>query len=518
MPNPKLSRRFLELRRAVIEREYKTLNPEQRRAVMTTEGPLLLLAGAGSGKTTVLVHRISNLLKFGRGGDGGELPPFVTDDDVLFLEQYEKNPRREDQERANRLCALDPPAPFQILAITFTNKAAAELKERLERMLGHAALDIWAFTFHAACVRILRREIDRLGFSHHFTIYDTDDSIRLMKDVLKSLNLDDKQYPPRTMLGYLSRAKDALKSPEEYMEECKRGGDFRHLKIAEIYEEYQKRLRASDALDFDDLIYDTVLLLRQFEDVRTYYQKKFRYILIDEYQDTNNLQYLLAALLAGHWKNICVVGDDDQSIYRFRGATIENILSFEKQYKGAKVIRLEQNYRSSGTILEAANHVICNNQGRKGKTLWTEKNLGEKIVLHTALDQVDEAHYVANMILNGYAQKKSWRDYAVLYRMNALSSQFEYAFKRSGVPYRIFGGTGFFDRAEVKDMVSYLCVIANFADDLRLRRIINHPPRGIGPKTVETAVRIAEGEGLPLWEILKHARHYPELAKAAPRF
>ena len=509
--------RFCKARRAVIEREFGKLNPQQRQGVLATEGPLLLLAGAGSGKTTVLINRVANLMKYGRGSDSPEVPDRITRDDLAFLEGYAAHPDPAGRERAEGLCRLEPAAPWSILAITFTNKAAGELKDRLERMLGPAALDVWASTFHSACVRILRRDIHRLGFNSSFTIYDTDDSIRVVKDILRELNLDDKQFPPRTILGYISRAKDAMKLGPDYLAECRQSGDFRLTRIAEVYAEYQKRLWDASALDFDDLILHTVRLLQQCEDVRTHYQRKFRYVLIDEYQDTNNLQYQLASLLAGGYENFCVVGDDDQSIYRFRGATIENILSFEQQYPGCRVIRLEQNYRSTGNILGAANAVIRNNQGRKGKELWTEKPGGEPVRLYTAMNENDEAQYVAGQILADYAQGKPWKDHAVLYRMNAQSNQMEQAFKRNGIPYRIFGGTRFFDRAEVKDMVAYLCVLNNPDDDLRLQRIINTPPRGIGQTTVQRAQAIAAERGVSLWSVVSRPREWPDLQKAAPR-
>ena len=509
--------RFCKARRAVIEREFGKLNPQQRQGVLATEGPLLLLVGAGSGKTTVLINRVANLMKYGRGSDSPEVPDRITRDDLAFLEGYAAHPDPARRDRAEGLCRLEPAAPWSILAITFTNKAAGELKDRLERMLGPAALDVWASTFHSACVRILRRDIHRLGFNSSFTIYDTDDSLRVVKDILRELNLDDKQFPPRTILGYISRAKDAMKLGPDYLAECRQSGDFRLTRIAEVYAEYQKRLWDASALDFDDLILHTVRLLQQCEDVRSYYQRKFRYVLIDEYQDTNNLQYQLASLLAGGYENFCVVGDDDQSIYRFRGATIENILSFEQQYPGCRVIRLEQNYRSTGNILGAANAVIRNNQGRKGKELWTEKPGGEPVRLYTAMNENDEAQYVAGQILADYAQGKPWKDHAVLYRMNAQSNQMEQAFKRNGIPYRIFGGTRFFDRAEVKDMVAYLCVLNNPDDDLRLQRIINNPPRGIGQTTVQRAQAIAAERGVSLWSVVSRPREWPDLQKAAPR-
>ena len=512
--------RFCRARRGAIARDFARLNPEQRDAVLATEGPLLLLAGAGSGKTTVLINRIANLMQYGRGSDSPEVPEWVTPDDLAFLEEYAAGagaPAQPDKERQERLCRLDPAAPWTILAITFTNKAAGELKDRLAKMLGPEAEDVWASTFHSACVRILRRDIDRLGFASSFTIYDTDDSIRVIKDCLKDLNLDDKQFPPRTVLGYISRAKDAMKLAEEYLAECEKSGDYRLAKIAKIYVEYQRRLWEASALDFDDIILHTVRLLQQFEEVRSFYQRKFRYVLIDEYQDTNNLQYLLASTLAGGYENFCVVGDDDQSIYRFRGATIENILSFEKQYPGCRTIRLEENYRSTKHILEAANAVIRNNQGRKGKELWTRAGEGDKLHLYQAMNESDEAQYVAARILEDYSQGLAWKDHAVLYRMNAQSNQLEQAFKRNGVPYRIIGGTRFFDRAEVKDMLAYLAVLNNPEDELRLTRIINNPPRGIGAKTVETAQAVAQREGASLYAVIDNARMYPELERSAAK-
>ena len=505
--------RFCKARRAVIENDFGHLNPQQRWAVLSTEGPLLLLAGAGSGKTTVLINRVANLMKYGRGSDSGEVSDFVTADDLAFLEGYAASPTAEGKERAERLCRLDPAAPWSILAITFTNKAAGELKERLERILGPSANDVWASTFHSCCARILRRDIEKLGYSTSFTIYDTADSERVVKEVMRDMGMDEKSLPPKSILGYISRAKDEAKLAPAYAEETQK--DYRLQQVAKVYLEYERRLKAANALDFDDLILCTVLLLQQHEDVRSYYQRKFRYVLVDEYQDTNNLQYKLASLLAGGYRNFCVVGDDDQSIYRFRGATIENILSFESQYPGCRTIRLEQNYRSTQNILEAANSVIRNNLGRKGKELWTDHGAGDKLQLYTAMNQDDEAQYVAAQILAGYSQGKHWKDFAILYRMNAQSRELEMAMKRNGIPYKIIGGTRFFDRAEVKDMLSYLCVLHNPGDDLRLGRIINNPPRGIGATTIEKAQAIAARTGHSLWAVISAAGDYPELAKAA---
>ena len=517
MLNQTQQAQFCKIRRQVIARNYKNLNQQQRLGALTTEGPLLLLAGAGSGKTTVLIHRIANLIRFGRGSDPScmEVPDWVTPEDVEFLTRYLGYPEKDMAQRAEMLCKVHPAAPWSILAITFTNKAAGELKERLERMLGPEGQDVWAATFHSACVRILRRDIHRLGFSNSFTIYDVDDTQRVVKEILKQMNLDEKAYPPRNVLGYISRAKDKMFLARDYLKGAEQSGDFRQIQIAKIYQEYEHRLWEADALDFDDLILHTVRLLLEDQEAREYWQNKFRYVLIDEYQDTNHLQYLLASTLAGKWKNICVVGDDDQSIYRFRGATIENILSFEQQYKGARVIRLEQNYRSTKNILDAANAVIQNNKGRKGKELWTEKGAGDKIRLYVAMNESDEAQYVAAQVIAGIQQGRQWKDNAVLYRMNAQSNAVEYAFKRNGIPYRIIGGTRFFDRAEVKDMLAYLCVVNNPADDLRLRRIINKPARGIGARTIDIAATIAANEGCSMYEVISRARAYPELQRSA---
>ena len=512
--NQEYQQRFLAARRGIIARRFRTLNDMQRRAVLTTQGPLLLLAGAGSGKTTVLIHRIANLMTFGRASDSEEIPQDVTPEDVAFLEDYLASPREENQPRAQTLCALEPAKPWSIIAITFTNKAANELKDRLAKMLGDDAADVWAMTFHSACCRILRRDIDRLGYTGSFTIYDSQDSERVMKDVIRDMQLDEKSFPPRMLLNLISRAKDQMQSPEEFAKTAAVSGDYRMERAATAYELYETRLQEANALDFDDIILRTVELLQQFEDVRSYYQRKFRYVLIDEYQDTNHLQYLLASLLAGGYENICVVGDDDQSIYRFRGATIENILSFEEQYPAAQVIRLEQNYRSTKAILKAANAVISHNRGRKGKTLWTENPSGNKIKIRQTGSESDEAAFVASQIFR-LSQGKSFANIAVLYRTNAQSNALEYAFQRNGIPYRIIGGMRFFDRAEVKDMLAYLCLINNRSDDLRLRRIINLPPRGIGAKTLETVNRLAAAEEMCLYSVVADAANYGPLEKVA---
>lgn len=512
--NELLDSRFLAARRRYIASQFVQLNDMQQEAVLTTEGPLLLLAGAGSGKTTVLINRIANIMRFGRGSDSNEIPDTIMEDDVIFLENLECELSDYDRWRADNLCAVEPAVPWSILAITFTNKAANEIKERLSTLLGPEAQDIWAMTFHAACCRILRRDIERMGYTKGFTIYDSSDSERVMKEIIKDMGLDDKTFPAKYVLGAISKEKDKMVSPQEMLERAERSGDIRALHIARAYEKYQIKLKDNNALDFDDIIYVTVKLLLDNEDVKQYYQRKFKYVLVDEYQDTNHMQYLLTSLLAGGYENICVVGDDDQSIYRFRGATIENILNFEKQYRGTRTIRLEQNYRSTQAILNAANAVIAHNLGRKGKHLWTANGQGDPITVYEASDEGSEGNFVAGRIISG-SKGVNFKDYAILYRTNAQSNALEFALKRNGIPYRVIGGTRFFDRAEVKDMLSYLCVINNRADDLRLRRIINNPPRGLGAKTLEAAQRLADAEHKPLYSVVSDPYSYAPLEKPA---
>ena len=449
------------------------MNEMQQQAVFTTEGPLLILAGAGSGKTTVLVNRIAYILQSG-------------------------------------LCN-----PWNILAITFTNKAAGELKERICAAVPDGGMDIWAATFHSTCARILRRYGDRIGYTSHFTVYATDDQKRLIKDISKQLGIDEKRTPAKAVMSEISKAKDKMQTPQDMLKQAE--FDSRKVEIAKIYEVYQSRLKTADAMDFDDLLCNAVVLFEQHPEILEFYQRQFKYIMVDEYQDTNKVQYKFVSMLAQMHGNICVVGDDDQSIYKFRGATIENILSFENTFKGAKVIRLEQNYRSTSTILDAANEVISNNVERKGKTLWTQNSKGEKIELHTCDSERDEAMFVAKTITDGVADGRKYSDYAVLYRTNAQSNAIEQALSRSGIPHRIIGGHRFYDREEIRDMVAYLQVVNNPHDDVRLSRIINVPKRGIGARTVTVAAEIASGLGESIYSVIKEADSYPQLSRAASK-
>ena len=506
--------RFFELRRAVLEKRFCKMNEKQREAVFRTEGPVLILAGAGSGKTTVVVNRIANMVEFGNAYHSDYCPSWVGEEELCFLEDW-LDGKLDDgditNERLHRIVADRPIKPWNILAITFTNKAAGELKERLEAMLGEQALDIQASTFHSACMRILRREIGALGYESSFTVYDTDDSVRIIKEALKELSIQEKVMAPKGILASISAAKDKMMTPQDLLREA--GGDYRQEVVAKVYDYYQKRLKAANALDFDDIIIFTVRIFQQFPDVLEKYRNRFRYIMVDEYQDTNNSQFLLVSLLAGGHHNICVVGDDDQSIYKFRGATIENILNFENQYRDTMVIRLEQNYRCTQTILNAANAVIENNTQRKGKTLWTQNPQGGQVKVYRALSEQDEARFIADTILDNVAKGQKFADHAILYRMNAQSNSIENALIRSGVAYRIIGGQRFYDRKEIKDIIAYLSVINNHADAIRLKRIINEPKRGIGDATVDKAQEIADMLGVPLFEVLANAQDYQPLAK-----
>ncbi|MGN0519325.1 MAG: ATP-dependent helicase [Candidatus Fimenecus sp.] len=505
---------FLTVRKQIIEQDFNRMNACQQKAVFQVNGPLLILAGAGSGKTTVLVNRIANLMKYGNAYHSEYADRTPDSRDLELMKAYLAGDRSVYPEIADVLCDRAP-KPWQILAITFTNKAANELKERLSLMLGDAANDIWASTFHSSCVKILRRNADRLGFTNRFTIYDTDDSRRVMKECQRLLGIEDRFLSHKTILNEISRAKDALVSPAEFAKTA--GQDPRLQKIAQCYEKYQKLLKKADAMDFDDIIFNTVQLFQENPDVLEHYQHQFRYVMVDEYQDTNHAQYKLTSLLADGYRNICVVGDDDQSIYRFRGATIENILSFETRYEDALVIRLEQNYRSTQCILDAANAVIENNSQRKGKNLWTANGAGEKIELETAEDETAEAAFIADKILTSVAKGRQFGDHAVLYRMNAMSGPIERALVKNAIPYRIIGGHKFYDRMEIKDALAYLSVVNNPSDKIRLQRIINTPKRGIGDTTVQRANEIADLLGVSLFEVFKTADEYEVLKRSAAK-
>ena len=449
---------------------YDTLNPKQKEAVLHTDGPLLILAGAGSGKTRVLTHRIAYLI---------------------------------DE------CGVNP---WNIMAITFTNKAAGEMRERVDNLVGFGAESIWVSTFHSSCVRILRRHIENLGYTTSFSIYDSDDQKTLMRQVFKTLDIDTKQYKERSVLGIISSAKDKLISPEEFL--LNAGQDFRQKKVGEIYREYQNQLKKNNALDFDDLIVKTVELFQNDSQILDYYQERFRYIMVDEYQDTNTAQFKLISLLASKYGNLCVVGDDDQSIYRFRGADIENILSFEQTFPGARVIKLEQNYRSTQNILDAANGVIRHNRGRKEKSLWTANGTGDEILFKQFDDARDEADYIARQIRDS---EFSYQDQAVLYRTNAQSRLLEERCIFYNVPYRLVGGVNFYQRKEIKDILAYLKTVANGVDDLSVLRIINVPKRGIGATSMGRVTMFASEHGMSLYSALREARMVPGLGKAVEK-
>ena len=503
---------ILALRRAVLEKDFARMNDRQKQAVFTVNGPLLILAGAGSGKTTVLINRIANILRYGDAYNSTYLHDDLDENDIAACKAYIENGTPLTTETQEHL-SVSACAPWRIMAITFTNKAAGELKDRLCAMLGETANDIWASTFHSTCARILRRDGERIGYSSHFTVYDTDDQRRLMKNILKELDISEKNITPKSILNEISRAKDSLISPAEYALTV--GDDFRLKIISRAYTTYQKRLEDADAMDFDDLINKIVELFKKCPDVLEYYQNRFRYLMVDEYQDTNHAQYTFVRMLAEKSGNLCVVGDDDQSIYKFRGATIENILSFENTFQNATVIRLEQNYRSTQNILDAANAVIEHNTERKGKTLWTQNGTGAMIHLHTAENETDEAERITKIILDGVAAGRKFSDYAVLYRMNSQSLTFERNFAKSGVPHRIIGGTRFYERREIREMIAYLSVINNPSDEMRLRRIINTPKRSIGDRSVEVAAQIGQQTGETLFEVVSHAKGYPALSRAA---
>jgi len=516
MIEPQLCERYLLAKRKLFEKYYSNLNAEQREAVFTANGSLLVLAGAGSGKTTVLVQRIVFLVKYGNAYYSEYVPHDLTVETVKKLEEavyYTK----EEIEKILPSFASAPCAPWQMLAITFTNKAANEIKNRLASAIAdeNVAKSIWAGTFHSVCMRILRSYGQLRGYRENFTVYDTDDSKKTVSSVMKALNIDEKALPIKTVMNEISRAKDNLITPLAYENEYA-ANDFRRKQIARVYKSYQEELMRANALDFDDIIMQTVFLLRENEDVREYYQNKFKYVSVDEFQDTNGAQFALTGLLCGGYKNIMVVGDDDQSIYKFRGAVIENILGFDRKFKDTKVIKLEQNYRSTSIILDAANAVIAKNCGRKGKNLWTSRKGGAKITLRLCDEQNSEARYLVDKINSLCAKDKyTFRDCAVLYRTNAQSNIIERTFAKSGIPYRMLGGLRFNDRKEIKDVVAYLQFIVNPSDAERMKRIINEPRRGIGAQTVEGVVALARENDKTVFEIMREADKYVALSRSA---
>lgn len=510
-----LKSRYNKAKRALFDKAYSFLNEPQREAVFTVNNPLLVLAGAGSGKTTVLVNRIAYIIKYGNAYYGDFVPEGTSEDDVERLKNALSLSPAEISDILPEFI-YQPCPPYAVLAITFTNKAANEIKSRLVSVLGDAdvAKDIWAGTFHSICVRILRRYGSLVGYGDNFTIYDTDDSKRAVAAVMKDLKIDEKALPIKTVMNQISRAKDKLMGPEEY--ERQNAADFRLSRIAKIYAAYQDSLLRSNSMDFDDIIMKTVELLRNHGEVRTYYQNKFRYVCVDEFQDTNEAQFALTVLLSGHYRNLMVVGDDDQSIYRFRGATVENILSFDRKFTDAKVIRLEQNYRSTQTILDAANAVIAHNSSRHEKSLWTSKGAGDKIVLHLCDDQNAEARYIVTKINDSVSRgENKFRDFAILYRTNAQSNTIERTFAKSGMPYRMLGGTRFNDRKEIRDIVAYLQLINNHSDGERLLRIINEPKRKIGDRTIEGIREIAAEKNTTLFEVIRNADKYVALQRSS---
>lgn len=500
---------FTKLKRKALEKYFSKMNDMQKKAVFQVKGPLLVLAGAGSGKTTVLVNRIANMIYFGNAYyDETELR--VTPEELEFLRGYAEG-IYTDGERLRDIVAYDCVNDWNVLAITFTNKAAGELKERIAAMLGKAGEGVLAATFHSACVRILRRECENIGFASGFTIYDSDDSLRLIKACMKELDISEKMFAPRAVLSEISRRKDKLVSADEFRRSV--GNDYKAVTVSKVYSLYQQKLKDANAMDFDDIIFHTVRLFETCPDVLDHYRNRFKYILVDEYQDTNHAQYRLISLLSGKFENLCVVGDDDQSIYRFRGATIENILNFEYEYPNCTVIRLEQNYRSTQNILTCANVLIGNNEGRKGKNLWTDKGDGDKVVVYKAINERSESKFIADLILNNVSNGKLYSSHAVLYRANALSNSIEMALTASGIPYKVISGVKFYDRKEIKDITSYLAVVNNNYDMLRLRRIINEPKRKIGEATVNIIEQVSSDLGISPVEVMRQSPQLAPLAK-----
>lgn len=506
--------RYIKAKRALFDNYYSFLNKPQREAVYTINGPVLILAGAGSGKTTVLVNRIAHIIRYGNAYYSEEIPDFINTDAIEDLENATKGCDKELLENYLRVLASNPCKAYNILAITFTNKAANEIKTRLESILQESASDIWAGTFHSVCMKILRSHGEIVGYRPGFSVCDTEDSKKVISKCLKDLNIDEKFLSIKTVMNEIGRAKDKLLTPDDYSFEV--GNDAKYKDIARVYELYQKRLMDSNVLDFDDIIMKTVQLFQKDESVLAHYQNKFKYICVDEYQDTNKAQFVLVSLLGDFYRNVMVVGDDDQSIYKFRGATIENILNFDKRYYDAKVIKLEQNYRSTSNILNAANSVIKNNEHKHMKTLWCDNEAGEKIIVKETQNQNDESRYIIDKIVSLKKEKSlEYRDFAILYRMNAQSMNLETMFAKSGIPYRMLGSLRFYDRKEVKDIIAYLSVINNPSDSIRLRRIVNEPKRKIGDASYDAASFIAEELGVPTLAVLKKATEYNAIPKIA---
>ncbi len=514
--NIQLSARYIRAKQALFDKAYSALNDRQRQAVFTTEGPLLVLAGAGSGKTTVLVRRIAFVIRYGNAYYDDFVPEGLDEAHVAELERAVSLSVPEIEEILPEFIH-DPCPPYRMLAITFTNKAANEIKSRLVAQFGDETIagDIWSGTFHSVCMRMLRQYGDRIGYDRGFTIYDTDDTKKAIVGVMKRMNMDEKQFPPKAVMAAISHAKDNLQDPDDL--EAEAGTDYRLSRIAAIYRAYAEELHRSNAMDFDDIIMQTVRLLQEHADVRAHFQRKFRYVCVDEYQDTNHAQFVLATLLSAGTRNLMVVGDDDQSIYKFRGATIANILGFDRVFEDATIIKLEQNYRSTKTILDAANGVIDHNSGRKGKNLWTAGDIGDRIVLRKTEDQTAESRSIVDTIRKMMeAGDRHYRDFAVLYRTNSQSAGVERALSRSTIPYRVVGGTRFSDRKEIRDAVAYLQLLCNHSDRERLLRIINEPRRKIGDKTLAAVSAISEEQGCSLFAVMENAAHYPALARAVP--
>ncbi len=513
MTQTQIKTEYTALKRRLFDKYYGRLNDKQREAIYKIDGPLLILAGAGSGKTTVLVNRLCYIIRYGNAYNTELVPMNAAEADIADMQNALDTLSGEELGAYLTRFAVNPPPAWSVMAITFTNKAAKEIKDRLISVFGEGSeesADIRTGTFHSICVRLLRQYGEQIGYDRSFSICDTDDAKKQIALCMKQLNIDDKMLPTKTVQNAISRAKDKLIAPEEFT--MKAGADFKMRQIASVYELYQAKLKSQNLLDFDDIIMQTVRLLTECEDVRSTLQNRYRYVCVDEYQDTNYAQLVLTLLLSAKYKNIMVVGDDDQSIYKFRGAVIENILNFDKNYDNTTVIKLEENYRSTKTILEAANSVIAHNEGRLGKTLWTSGSEGDKILIKKLNNQNDEARYIAGVVNTAVQGGASFRDFAVLYRMNSQSRNIEQAFAKAGIPYRMLGGTRFFERMEVKDIIAYLAIINNPNDDLHLRRIINTPRRGIGDKSVQVAEALAYEENCPLFEFLRRVKRYTAIS------